>query len=184
MTLVLAGIRAPKTARNESEKSEPYGPEAAAFATHRYMQRDVEIEFDAVDKSGGFIGAMFLNRTENAAITLVKEGLASVHGYSAEGLSWSKQLLDAEAEAKTAKNGVSIQCLPWMSTDSLDRCGRTTRKKKQNLSQSMKPPEKWNTLTSSSAMSEQMTLAFQSKFSIPKVHPLPPMVLRKTNLIV
>ena len=117
LTLVLAGIRAPKTARNESEKSEPYGPEAAAFATHRYMQRDVEIEFDAVDKSGGFIGAMFLNRTENAAITLVKEGMAGVHTYSAEGLSWSKQLLDAEAEAKTAKKGVSIQCHSQMSTD-------------------------------------------------------------------
>jgi len=73
------------------------------------MQRDVEIEFDAVDKSGGFIGAMFVNRTENAAITLVKEGLASVHAYSTEGLSWSKQLLDAEAEAKAAKKGVSIQ---------------------------------------------------------------------------
>jgi staphylococcal nuclease domain-containing protein 1 len=143
LTLVLAGIRAPKTARNESEKSEPYGPEAAAFASHRYMQRDVEIEFDAVDKSGGFIGAMFVNRTENAAITLVKEGLAGVHAYSAEGLSWSKQLLDAEAEAKTAKKGVSIQYHPQ---------------------------------TSSSAMSEQMTLVSQSRFSIPKVHLLPPMV--------
>ena len=117
LTLVLAGIRAPKTARNESEKSEPYGPEAAAFATHRYMQRDVEIEFDAVDKSGGFIGAMFVNRTENAAITLVKDGLASVHAYSAEGLSWSKQLLDAEAEAKAAKKGVSIQYHSQISTD-------------------------------------------------------------------
>ena len=118
LTLVLAGIRAPKTARNESEKAEPYGPEAAAFAAHRYMQRDVEIEFDAVDKSGGFIGAMFVNRTENAAITLVKEGLANVHAYSAEGLSWSKQLLDAEAEAKTAKKGVSIRYHCQTSTDS------------------------------------------------------------------
>ena len=71
------------------------------------MQRDVEIEFDAVDKSGGFIGTMFVNRTENAAITLVKEGLASVHAYSAEGLSWYKNLVDAETEAKGANNGVS-----------------------------------------------------------------------------
>jgi staphylococcal nuclease domain-containing protein 1 len=117
LTLVLAGIRAPKTSRNESEKSEPYGPEAAAFATHHYMQRDVEIEFDAVDKSGGFIGAMFVNRTENAAITLVKEGLAIVHAYSAEGLSWSKQLLDVEAEAKAAKKGVSIHYHLQLSTD-------------------------------------------------------------------
>jgi hypothetical protein len=29
------------------------------------MQRDVEIEVDAVDKSGGFIGTLFVNKTEN-----------------------------------------------------------------------------------------------------------------------
>jgi len=91
------GIRAPRTARNPSEKAEPYGSEAAEFATRRYMQRDVEIEVDTVDKSGGFIGTLFVNKTENAAITLIKEGLASVHSFSAEGLSWSRQLYDAEA---------------------------------------------------------------------------------------
>ena len=60
------------------------------------MQRDVEIEIHDADKSGGFIGALYLNKTENAAITLVKEGLATVHGYSAENLPWAKQLYDAE----------------------------------------------------------------------------------------
>ena len=96
MTLVLGGIRAPRTARNPSEKSEPYGAEAAEFATRRYMQRDVEFEVDALDKSGGFIGALYLNKTENAAVTLVREGLATVHSYSADSLPWAKQLYDAE----------------------------------------------------------------------------------------
>ena len=50
----------------------------------------------STDGSGGFIGALYLNKTENAAITLVKEGLATVHGYSAENLPWAKQLYDAE----------------------------------------------------------------------------------------
>ena len=63
------------------------------------MQRDVEIEIDAVDKSGGFIGALYLNKAENAAITLVREGLGSVHEFSAEGLPWAKQLYDAEVRA-------------------------------------------------------------------------------------
>ena len=49
-----------------------------------------------MDKSGGFIGSIYLNKTENAAITLVREGLAEVHHYSAEGLSWAKLLFDAE----------------------------------------------------------------------------------------
>ncbi|KAL0565818.1 hypothetical protein V5O48_016203 [Marasmius crinis-equi] len=69
----------------------------------RYMQREVEFEVETIDKSGGFIGALYLNKTENAAVALVKEGLANVHQYSAEGLSWAKQLYDAENEAKKAK---------------------------------------------------------------------------------
>ena len=60
------------------------------------MQRDVEIEVETVDKSGGFIGALWLNKNENAAVALVQEGLATVHSYSADTLSWSKQLYDAE----------------------------------------------------------------------------------------
>jgi staphylococcal nuclease domain-containing protein 1 len=106
LTFVLAGIRAPRTARNPSEKSEPYGAEALEFSTHHYMQRDVEVEFETVDKSGGFIGALYLNKTENAAITLAREGLAFVHEYSAQGLPWAKQLFDAEEEAKAAKKNI------------------------------------------------------------------------------
>lgn len=60
------------------------------------MQRDVEFEVDSVDKSGGFIGALYLNKSENVAITLVKEGLATVHSFSADSLSWSAQLYEAE----------------------------------------------------------------------------------------
>ncbi|KAF8503095.1 hypothetical protein JB92DRAFT_3084279 [Gautieria morchelliformis] len=100
LTLVLAGIRAPRAGRGERERSEikpePYGVEATEFASRRYMQRDVEVEFEATDKSGGFIGTMYLNKTENAAITLVKEGFATVHAYSAENLSWAQALFDAE----------------------------------------------------------------------------------------
>ena len=60
------------------------------------MQRDVEIEIETVDKSGGFIGTLWLNKNENAAVTLVQEGLATVHSYSADTLSWSRQLYAAE----------------------------------------------------------------------------------------
>ena len=99
-SLIELGIRAPRNAappgRAPREKPEPYGPESADFSTRRYMQRDVEIEFEAIDKNGGFIGAMYLNKTENAAIELVREGLATVHAYSAENLPWAKQLTDAE----------------------------------------------------------------------------------------
>jgi staphylococcal nuclease domain-containing protein 1 len=94
------GIRAPRTSRNAAEKSEPFGQEAADFATRRYMQRDVEVELDATDKAGGFVGALFLNKNENAAVALVREGLASVHAHSAEGLAWARQLADAEVRER------------------------------------------------------------------------------------
>jgi staphylococcal nuclease domain-containing protein 1 len=60
------------------------------------MQRDVEIEIETTDKNGGFIGALYLNKNENAAVTLVTEGLATVHSFSADTLVWAKQLYDAE----------------------------------------------------------------------------------------
>ncbi|KAF5354669.1 hypothetical protein D9756_005374 [Leucocoprinus leucothites] len=100
LTLVLGGIRAPRTARNASEKSEPYGVESLEFATRKYMQREVEFEVDTTDKSGGFIGALYLNKTENAAVELVRAGLATVHSFSADNLPWARQLYDAEADAK------------------------------------------------------------------------------------
>jgi staphylococcal nuclease domain-containing protein 1 len=104
--LVLAGIRAPRIARNPSEKSELFGSEAYDFASRRYMQRDVEFEVESIDKSGGFIGSLYLNKTENAALTLVKEGLATIHAFSAEGLPWSRQLYDAEEDAKRSKRNI------------------------------------------------------------------------------
>lgn len=61
------------------------------------MQRDVEFEVESTDKSGGFIGTLYVNKTENVALSLLKEGLATVHDYSAEGLSWGRQLREAEA---------------------------------------------------------------------------------------
>lgn len=63
------------------------------------MQRDADVEIHDVDKSGGFIGALYLNKTENAAITLVREGLATVHSYSADNLPWARQLYDAEVSS-------------------------------------------------------------------------------------
>ncbi|CBQ72213.1 conserved hypothetical protein [Sporisorium reilianum SRZ2] len=106
LTFVLAGIRAPKTARNGSEKDEPFGREGLEFSTMRALQRDVEIEVLSTDKVGGFIGALYLNKTDNLAVSLVESGLATVHGYSAEATPFYKALTDAEEKAKAGKLGV------------------------------------------------------------------------------
>ena len=71
------------------------------------MQRDVEIEIETVDKNGGFIGTLWLNKNENAAVALVQEGLATVHSYSADTLSWSRQLYTAEVGVLSHLRGTS-----------------------------------------------------------------------------
>ncbi|PWY98567.1 hypothetical protein BCV70DRAFT_201888 [Testicularia cyperi] len=106
LTFVLAGIRAPKTARNASEKDEPFGREGLEFTTMKALQRDVEIEIFSTDKVGGFIGALYLNKSENLAVSLVESGFAHVHGYSAESTPFYNQLAEAEERAKGARSGL------------------------------------------------------------------------------
>ena len=110
ITLVLSGIRAPKSARNANEKSEPFGQEAHDFANRRVLQRDVEIDVEDLDKVGGFIGTLYINR-ENFAKLLLEEGLASVHAYSAEKSGNANELFAAEKKSKEERKGL------WHSWD-------------------------------------------------------------------
>lgn len=105
LTFVLSGIRAPRSARNANEKSEPFGQEAHDFANRRCLQRDVEIDVEATDKIGAFVGTLYSNR-ENFAKLLVEEGFATVHKYSAEQSEHGSELFAAEEKAKAAKRGI------------------------------------------------------------------------------
>ncbi|EEP78919.1 conserved hypothetical protein [Uncinocarpus reesii 1704] len=105
LTFVLSGIRAPRSARNPGEASEPFGQEAHDFANRRCMQRDVEIDVETIDKVGGFIGTLYVNR-ENFAKVLLEEGLATVHAYSAEQSGHGPELFAAEKKAKEARKGL------------------------------------------------------------------------------
>ena len=117
LTFVLSGIRAPKSARNPSEKGEPFGQEAHDFAIRRCMQRDVEIDVENLDSKGGFIGTLYINR-ESFAKLLVEEGLASVHAYSAEQSGNANELLTAEKKAKEARKGMWHDWDPSKEEDS------------------------------------------------------------------
>jgi staphylococcal nuclease domain-containing protein 1 len=105
LTMVLGGVRAPKAGRNPQEKGEPFGQEALDMANRRCNQRDCEVDIHDIDKVGGFIGDLYINR-ENFAKILVEEGLASVHGYSAEKYGNVQELMAAEKKAKEAKKGM------------------------------------------------------------------------------
>ncbi|KAH8916110.1 transcription factor [Atractiella rhizophila] len=106
LTLVLGGIRAPKTARDPKDKSEPFGKEALDWVNRRVLQRDAEIEVDSTDKNGGFIGSLYLSRTENLAVMLTREGFAQINDYSAEKVTFGKELRDAEEEAKKKRKNL------------------------------------------------------------------------------
>jgi staphylococcal nuclease domain-containing protein 1 len=105
LTLVLAGVRAPRAGRTPQEKGEPFGQEALDLANRRCNQRDCEIDVHDIDKVGGFIGDLYVNR-ESFAKILVEEGLASVHEYSAEKSGNAAELLAAQKRAKEARKGM------------------------------------------------------------------------------
>jgi staphylococcal nuclease domain-containing protein 1 len=105
LTLVLSGIRAPKSARNPGEASDPFGQEALEFANRKCLQRDVEVDIEGTDKVGGFIGTLYVNR-ENFTKLLVEEGYASVHAYSAEQSAHGQELFAAEKKAKDGRKGI------------------------------------------------------------------------------
>ena len=103
LTLVLSGVRAPRSSRNPSEPSEPFGQEAHDFAVRKIMQRDVEIDVEGADeKSGALIGTIFINH-ENYGKLLVDEGLATVHHYSAEKSLHGPELIQAEQTAQAKR---------------------------------------------------------------------------------
>lgn len=101
LNFVLGGVKVPKSARTANDKTEPYGKEAHEFAVRRLTQRDVQIDVSGIDKFGGFIGEIFVGG-ESFAKSLVEEGLATVHSYSAEQAGTSNELSAAEGRAKAA----------------------------------------------------------------------------------
>ncbi|KAI8093293.1 uncharacterized protein BX664DRAFT_329393 [Halteromyces radiatus] len=105
LSFVLAGIRAPRVGKNASEKSEPFGPEALAFVTEQCLQHDVEVEIDNVDKTGAFIGNLFIGGN-NLAIELLNKGYATVHEYSANESRYANQFFGAERNAKESRQGL------------------------------------------------------------------------------
>ncbi|KAK3394275.1 hypothetical protein B0H63DRAFT_517411 [Podospora didyma] len=105
LTLVLAGVRAPRAGRTPQEKGEPFGQEALDLANKRCNQRDCEIDVHDIDKVGGFIGDLYINR-ESFAKILVEEGFASVHEYSAEKSGNAAELLAAQQRAKEGRKGM------------------------------------------------------------------------------
>lgn len=125
LTMVLGGVRAPRAPRADGEQGEPWGKEALELANRRCNQRDCEVDIHDMDKVGGFIGDLYINR-ENFAKILVEEGLASVHAYSAEKSGNAAELFAAEKKAKEGRKGLFEDWDPSQEEDAEEAAAEET----------------------------------------------------------
>jgi staphylococcal nuclease domain-containing protein 1 len=118
VSFALAGTRCPQPPR-QGEAPADRGAAAdagasLAFARRHCMQRDVEIEVDAVDKAGTFLGNLYLGHpTEGGSQKvelgewLLREGLGSLHpSYRPETHANGARLTQAMDAAKRARVGL------------------------------------------------------------------------------
>lgn len=140
LTLVLGGIRAPRAPRADGEGGEPFGKEAIDLANRRCNQRDVEVDIHDMDKVGGFIGDLYINR-ENFAKVLVEEGLASVHAYSAEKSGNAAELFGAEKRAKEARKNLWRDYDPSQDEEAEDNEAAADAPEESEVSLEKKPTD-------------------------------------------
>lgn len=111
VTFLLAGISCPRSSRPAiggapAQEGDEYGDEALAFVRERILQRDVSVHIDTTDKAAtSVIGWLWTENNANLSVTLVEEGLASVH-FSAEKTEYYRSLKSAEDAAKAAKKRI------------------------------------------------------------------------------
>ncbi|KAK0167154.1 hypothetical protein PV327_004588 [Microctonus hyperodae] len=106
ITLLLAGVKAPRRARQKAgggtTEAEKYSEEAFNFMKEATFQKDVEIQVENMESKGsGFIGWLFVDGV-NMSISLVEEGLAEVSTFTEHG-EYLKALKAAEERAKAKK---------------------------------------------------------------------------------
>ena len=104
ITLVLSGIRVPRAGGTGGAKAEPFGIEALNFVNRHVIQRDVTFSAENLDKTGGIIGTVWVEK-KNIAVLLLEKGLGYIHGYSGSQSSHSAALYEAEESAKKCKIG-------------------------------------------------------------------------------
>lgn len=169
LTLVLSCIRAPRSARNPSEASEPFGQEAHDFANRKCLQRDVEIEIEGVDKVGGFIGTIYINR-ENFAKLLLEEGFATVHTYSAEQSPNGAELMAAEKKAKGERKGL------WQDYDQSKEEEASASNTSGDVSAAAVKPPEHKYITLSITHIDERSLRLKVQISDPRREHLQPLM--------
>eukprot|EP00879_Flechtneria_rotunda_P013848 GHRR01014464.1.p1 GENE.GHRR01014464.1~~GHRR01014464.1.p1 ORF type:complete len:545 (+),score=253.02 GHRR01014464.1:424-2058(+) len=113
VTIALApsGVRAPQRAMpsiagRPATAGEPFGDEAYLWTREHFNQREVEIEVEAVDKGGTFLGSILLPgpKPVSLGLALARMGLARTQPFfAAERVKGGQELLAAIQAAKEAR---------------------------------------------------------------------------------
>ncbi|KAK3258937.1 hypothetical protein CYMTET_32042 [Cymbomonas tetramitiformis] len=104
IVFALSGVRTPSKGR-DGGADEPYAAEALAFTRLQCMQMEVEIDVEAVDNTGTFLGNLrTVNKRVNLATSLLEAGLGSLHPmYDVNRNANGPELAAAENAAKQAR---------------------------------------------------------------------------------
>eukprot|EP01128_Nolandella_sp_AFSM9_P003365 TRINITY_DN1442_c0_g1_i1.p1 TRINITY_DN1442_c0_g1~~TRINITY_DN1442_c0_g1_i1.p1 ORF type:complete len:947 (+),score=364.09 TRINITY_DN1442_c0_g1_i1:83-2923(+) len=114
LSFALQGVMADRVARAEKPKSkevadmypaDSFGNKALHFTRARLLQRDVELEIEAADKGGNFLGTLYVGGIAYGE-ELISNGLAKVHERSAERIRQGPRLLQALELAKNNRAGM------------------------------------------------------------------------------
>ncbi|CAF3585449.1 unnamed protein product [Rotaria socialis] len=115
VSFLLSSINCPRAERRvpvggnpqqtKVEAGEPFGAEALTYSKEHFLQRDVFVEVESMDRGGNFIGRLTTVDGNSASFMLVQAGLAKVHE-SAYGAPNYKQLIEAEEKCRKERIGV------------------------------------------------------------------------------
>lgn len=109
ITFLVGGIECPRGERPARDGAgyipgDPFAAEATELTRELCQQRDVTVEVETMDKVGGFVGYVFVEKV-NISLKLVEAGLSKVH-YSGEQGKYANELLAAQDRAQ--KEGLGM----------------------------------------------------------------------------
>ncbi|KAI6196869.1 Nuclease domain-containing protein [Aphelenchoides besseyi] len=115
ITFLLGSITCPRgtkiVAGKVQQTGDPIAEEALKFTRSQVLQHEVQIEVESVDKTGGFIGNLFIKPEGSSSFSvnlselLLAQGLAQVH-FSADRSRYYNQFVAAEETAKKGRLGL------------------------------------------------------------------------------
>lgn len=101
----VSGIMSPSMGpRNEPDKEKPYAKEALIFSQNNLAMREVDVQIEALDRTGAFVGQIFIG-SESHGISLLREGLALTSPIAKRLKNW-QEIESAENEARAAKKNI------------------------------------------------------------------------------